>query len=160
MQQSSKTVLGIAGVIVVALVLFFVLHQPQPSDQEQIVAQMEAARNAASHHDTRGVMKEISADYKGQTPADGNVDELHLLLSRSLGKGGALEVALSPPAISAQGDTATSRSRLQVRTRDDSAVHYDQNVTLHWKREDGTRLLIFPAKVWRIVGAEFPSPDE
>jgi len=160
MQQSSKRVLAIAGVIVVALILFFVLHQPQPSDQEQIVAQMDAARSAATRHDTSGIMKVISADYKGQTPADGNVDELHLLLSRSLGKAGALDIALTPPAISVQGDTATSRSHLTVRTREDGNLRYDQNVTLHWKREDGTRLLVFPAQVWRIVGADFPAPDE
>ncbi len=160
MQQSSKAILALAGVIVVALILFFVLHQPQPSDQEQIVAQMDAARSAASHHDTGGIMRVISADYKGQTPADGNVDELHLLLSRSLGKASALDVALTPPAIIVQGDTATSRSRLTVRTRADSMVHYDQEVTLHWKHEDGTHLLVFPAKVWRIVKADFPAPDE
>ncbi len=160
MQQSSKTVLGIAGVLAVALILFFVLRQPQPSDQEQITAQMDAARMAAMHHDTRGIMSVISADYKGQTPADGNVDELHLLLSRSLGRAGALDVALSAPSITVQGSTATSRTHLTVRTRADSNVHYDQDVTLHWRQEDGTRLLVFPAKVWRIVKADFPSPDE
>lgn len=160
MQQSSKTMLGVAGVIVIALILFFVLHQPQPSDQEQIVAQMEAARNAAAHHDTRGVMQEFSADYKGQTELDSNIDQLHLLLARSLGRGGSLDVQLSAPAVAVQGSAATSRSHLQVRTREDGAVRYDQDVTLHWKQENGMRLLVFPTKVWRIVGAEFPAPNE
>ncbi len=160
MQQSSKIALTVAGLIVIALILFFALRQPQLSDQEQIAAQMDTARNAAMHHDTRGIMSVISADYKGQTPADGNVDELHLLLSRALGKAGALDVALSTPSTSIQGDTATSTTHLSVRTREDGATRYDQNVTLHWKREDGTRLLLFPAKVWRIVSADFPAPGE
>lgn len=160
MQQSSKRALAIAGIIVAALVLFFALHQPQPSDQEQIVAQMDAARSAATHHNASSIMKVISADYKGQTPADGNVDELHLLLSRSLSKAGALDVVLSPPVISVQASTATSRSHLTVRTRGDSITRYDQDVTFHWKQEDGTRLLVFPAQVWRIVKADFPTPEE
>lgn len=160
MQQSSKAALAIAAALVLALVMFFALRQPAPSDQQQIVAQMDAARTAAVHHDTRGIMSVISADYKGQTPADGNVDELHLLLSRSLGKSGSLDVALAVPSVTVQGDTATSRTHLSVRTRADNLARYDQDVTLHWRREDGTRLLVFPAKVWRIVGANFPAPEE
>ncbi len=160
MQRSSQGALAIAGIIIVALILFFMLHQPQPSDQEQIVAQMDAARNAADHHDTSAIMKVISADYKGQTALDGNVDGLHLLLSRSLGKAGALDVILTPPLVSVHSDTATSQSHLTVRTREDSVIRYDQDVTLHWKHEDGTRLLVFPTKVWRIVGADFPAPGE
>lgn len=160
MQQSSKTALALAGAFALALILFFALHKPQPSDENQITAQMDAAREAAVHHDTRGIMRVISADYKGQTAADGNVDELHLLLSRSLGKAGALDVALAAPLVSVTGDTATSRTHLSIRTRTDGATRYDQDVTLRWHREDGTRLLVLPAKVWRIVGADFPAPEE
>ncbi len=160
MQKSSRAALTLAAILAAVLVVYFVLRQPQPSDQEQIVAQMEAARAAAERHDAGGMMRVISADYKGATPADGNVDELHFFLSRNIGKSGPVDVALAPPSINLQGDTATSVSRLTVRTRDDNMARYDQTITLHWKRESGYRLLVVPTTVWRVVRADFPYPEE
>jgi len=160
MQKSSRIALTLAALLVVVLAAYFVVRQPQPSDQEQIMAQMDAARAAAERHDAGGIMKIISADYKGGTPADGNVDELHFFLSRNIGKAGPVDVTLAPPSITLQGDAATSVSHLTVRTRDDNMARYDQNITLHWKRESGYRLLVVPTAVWRVVKADFPYPEE
>ena len=158
MKPSSKRILGLAAVLAVALVIVILLRQPGPSDQDQIRTQLETARAAAQRHDANGIMKIVSADYHGSTPFDGNNDGLALFLRRVVGGRSAATVSLSPPSVSVQADTAVTVG--QVTARDDATgrVLYDQPVTLNWRREDGTRWLVFPAKVWRVTGGQYRAP--
>lgn len=153
MQRSSKNALGAAALLLVALIAFFVLRQPPPPDQDQINAQLEAARAAGEQHDTGGVMQIISGDY-----SDGNglnVISLRAYLGRGIQGRTPVRVTLSPPTVVVQGDTATSTCRFNVRRLEDNAILYDKPVTLTWKREDGHRFLVLPTKVWRVVSAQY-----
>ena len=98
-------------------------------------------------------MQIISANYKD---AQGlNNEQLALFLRRALRRSRDVQVSLSPPRTDVQGDTATSVSTVRVRQGDSLQPLYNAPVTFHWKREDGTRLLVIPTKVWRIVGADY-----
>jgi len=158
MRPSSKRVLVVAAALAVALVITILLRLPVPSDQDQILAQLESARAAGERHDVRGIMQVISADYHGNTSFDSNVDELHYFLSRVVGREGRVMVTLSPPSVQVHGDTADSVSQVTVRPREGGPALYDKPVALHWKKEDGTRWLVFPTKVWRVVGADYSAP--
>ena len=159
MKPSSKRILGIVAALAVALAVLILLRLPGPSDQDQILAQLESARAAGERHNVGGIMKIISADYHGSTSFDSNVDELHFFLAKMVGRGGeAVQVSLTAPSVRVHGDTADSTSQVTVRPSGGGPPLYNAPVTMHWKREDGTRWLVLPAKVWRVVGADYPAP--
>ena len=160
MSTSSKRALSMAALLALALIVAVLLHLPGPSDTDQILAQMESARAAAQRHDVGGIMRVVSADYHGSTSFDGDVDQLHFFLLHFVGQsGGAVNVILSPPGVQVHGGTADTVGQVTVRSRPDGQVLYSEPVTLQWKRENGTKWLVFPAKVWRIVGSQFTPPD-
>ena len=154
MKQSSKTLLGLAVLLALALAAFLIWNQKPPSDREQILAQLEAARAAAEAHSAGGIMQIVSADY--HDPLFNN-DRLALFLRKTVNSKNseAVRVALTPPNVQAQGETATTTSHLTVVSTATNQTQYEGDVTLHWKREDGHRLLVFPAKVWRVVSADY-----
>ena len=159
MKPSSKRILVVAAVLMAALAVLILLRLPQPSDQDQILAQLETARAAGEHHNVGGIMKIISGDYHGSTAFDSNVVALRFFLGKTLGRGDTpVQVSLSPPSVQIHGDTADTVGQVTVRPAEGGPPLYDAPVTMHWKREDGTRWLVFPAKVWRVVGAEYPAP--
>jgi hypothetical protein len=158
MQRSSKRVLGIVALLVVVLAGFFLLRQPSVPDRDQITAQLDAARGAAEQHSVGGIMKIVSAEYKD---SNFNNDQLHFFLARVMRQSGRVTVLLSPPNVMVNGDSATSTSQVTVRSRETDHVIFDQPVTLNWRREEGHRLLVLPAHVWRVVGAQYSAlPDE
>lgn len=161
MRSSSKLALGLVVVLALALVGSLALRQPPVPDQDQIAAQLESARAAAEAHDSGGIMKIISADFQGPAPIS-NVDSLHFALGRVLRQSGRVSVAFSPPDVAVRGDTATSASVLTVRSAETGQTLFSRPVTLDWRREDGHRLLVLPAKVWRVTGTDYqgPLPDE
>ncbi len=154
MKQSSKALLWLAlllAVFVTGMVLFF---QPMPPDEVQITQQLEAARAAGERHSIGGVMKIISEKYQDSNGF--NPIALRTYLNKYMGSQ-AVQVTQSIPTVSIQGDTATSTSHLRVVTTSDNRVVYDRDVTLHWKLEDGARFYVIPAKVWRVVSADYGS---
>ncbi len=154
MQSSSKRALGVAALLVLALAVFLMLRQPSAPDQDQIAAQLDAARAAAQNHNVGGIMAVISSDFKGPSPIS-NVDSLHFGLRQALRDSGAVRVTFSPPNIVVTGDTATSTNQVTVRNAESGQPTFDQPVTLNWKREDSHRFLIFPTKIWRVVGTQY-----
>lgn len=156
MQSSSKRALGLVVVLVLVLVGYLALRQPPVPDQDQIAAQLEAARAAAEAHDSGGVMKIISADFKGPEYIS-NTDSLHFALGRALNQSGRIRVTFSPPSVVVQGDTATSACVWTVRDKTGQTL-FNQPITLHWRREDGHRLLVLPARVWRVIGTDYQGP--
>ena len=151
MRSSSRALLGLAlvlGLIVIGVVL---LRAPDVPDQVQITNQLEAARAAGEAHDVSGVMRIVSDHY--HDPIAPGPIQLRFLLNRVQGNG-AVRITLSIPVISVQGDTATSTSHLRIAT---AAGTQERDVTLHWAREDGTRLGVIPTKVWRVVSADYGS---
>ena len=154
MQTSSKRVLGLVVVLALALIVSLALRQPAIPDQDQIAAQLESARAAAEAHNAGGIMQIISAGFKGPDPIS-NVDSLHFYLGQALHRGGRVQVTFSAPSVAIQGDTATSASQLTVRSVETNQVLFSQPVTLNWRREAGHRMLILPAHVWRVVGAQY-----
>ena len=143
--------------VVIGLALYQVMTTKPPPDQEQIARQIENARSAAENRSVNGIFHAISANY---IDSEGhNVDQLHFILTRALRDSGQLTIALSPPNTNVAGDTATSLIHAHIVSQQNKAA-FDTDVTLHWRREDGTRFLILPAKTWRVVGADYNSPDE
>lgn len=156
MKPSSKALLGVAMLLSLALAAFLILHQNSPSDRDQILSQLEVARAAAQAHDANGILKIVSADYHDALLFDTN-DRLALGL-RQIVKGknsGNVQVTLTPPDVKVEGETATSTSHLTVASPGGTSTFYDSDVTLHWKQEEGRRMLIFPAKVWRVTSADY-----
>lgn len=156
MKTSSKRMLGLAALLALALLGFLFLRPTPVPDRTQITQQLEAARAAGERHDVGGIMAVFSEHYH-----DANVPspiQLRFLLNKVQGNPPSpLQITQSAPVIDIQGDTATSTSHLRVVSSADGRVLYDHDVTAQWRREDGNRLLVIPAKVWRIVSADYGS---
>ena len=153
MKSSSKALLWLALLLAFIGVVLVLLFQPMPPDQTQIAAQLEGARAAGERHDVGGVMQIFSEKYH-----DSNVPspiQLRFILNKMMQGNGSAQITQSIPVISLQGDTATSTSHLRVVTTPDNRVVYDHDVTMQWKREDGTKFLVVPTKVWRVVSADY-----
>lgn len=153
MKQSSKTLIGLAFGLALVGVFLFLKYQPSPPDQTQIAAQLEAARAAGERRDVGAMMKIISEKYH-----DSNVPspiQLRFLLNKVVKADGAAQITQSIPVIALDGDTATSTSHLRIITAPEDRVVYDHDVTMHWQREEGTKLWIVPTKVWRVVSADY-----
>jgi ketosteroid isomerase-like protein len=160
MSQNSKRALLVAAALAIILGITVLLHLPQPAAQDQILGQMEAARAAAQSHNVSGIMRVISADYHGSSAVDSNVDDLHLFLLRTVGHSNEpVQATLSPPIVQVTGNTAQSTTNVTARSTQDNSVVYSGAITLHWKKENGTRWLLVPTKVWRVVSADFPMPS-
>lgn len=154
MKSSSKILLGIALLLALTVAGFLVLRAPVIPDNVQIANQLEAARAAGEAHDINGVMRIFSQHYH-----DSNIPspiQLRYLLNKVNGSD-PVRITQSIPTISVQGDTATSTSHLRIVTAADNRVLYDHDITLHWAREDGTRLGVIPTKVWRAISADYGS---
>lgn len=162
MQRSSKTALIAATLLLVALIMFFVLRQPPPPDQDQIIAQLEAARAAGEQNSAGGVLGVVSQDFSGPSGFLHNKQQLGFYLYKQMRDGGRARVTLSPPSVAVQGDEATSTCQITVRSSDTRQVQFDQPVTLTWRKEEGRRFLVLPTQVWRIVGLQgsLPGGDE
>lgn len=153
MKRSSKALLWLAQFLVLIIIGLVVFLQPTPPDQTQISQQLEAARAAGEAHDVNGIMRMISDKY--HDPNVPSLVQLRFILNRYLRGSEPVQVTQSIPVMSITGDTAISTSHLRVVSTADNRVLYDHDVTLHWTREDGTRLLIMPTKVWRVTSADY-----
>ncbi len=154
MKSSSKALLGLAALLLLAVVAVVLLRAPNVPDQAQIVQQMETARAAGERRDINGFMAVVSPRYH-----DSNVPspvQLRFLLNRLQGSG-QVSVTQTVPVVDVQGDTATTTNHLRIVTAE-GRVLYDHDVALQWKREDGTRFGVLPTKVWRIVTGDYGSP--
>jgi hypothetical protein len=153
MKQSSKYLIGLALGLALVGIFLFLKYQPSLPDQTQIAAQLEAARAAGERRDIGGVMKIISEKYH-----DSNVPspiQLRFLLNKVAQGDGSVLITQSIPVIALDGDKATSTNHLRINTSPDGRVVYDHDVTMHWQREDGTKLLVVPIKIWRVVSADY-----
>lgn len=153
MKQSSKALLWLALLLALVIAFCVILFQPQPPDQTQILGQLEAARAAGERHDVGGVMKIVSEKY-----SDPNVPgpvQMRFVLNKYLRGSEPVQVTQSIPVVSVSGDMATSTSHLRVVSVRDNRVLYDHDVTMQWKREEGTRLFVVPTKVWRVTSADY-----
>lgn len=154
MKSSSRALLGLAAVLLLVIVSIALLRSPNVPDQTQIVQQMETARAAGERHDISGFMAVVSPKYH-----DANVPspvQLRFLLNRMQGNG-PVSVTQTVPVVDIHGDDATTTNHLQIVTAG-GRVLYNHDVTLQWKREDGTRFGVLPTKVWRITTADYGSP--
>ena len=134
-------------------IFLFLKYQPSLPDQTQIAAQLEAARAAGERHDVGRVMKIISEKYHDSSVP--SPIQLRFLLNKVSQGNGSARITQSIPVIALEGDTATSTSHLQIVTSPEGRMVYDHDVTMHWQREDGTKLLVVPIKVWRVVSADY-----
>jgi len=155
-KTSSKRLLGLATLLVLALIGFLLLRPTPVPDRAQITQQIEAARAAGERHDVGGIMAVFSEHYH-----DANVPspiQLRFLLSKIQGNPPTpIQIVQSAPVIDIQGDTATSTGHLRVVSSASGRVLYDHDIILQWRREDGNRLLVIPTKVWRVVSADYGS---
>ena len=153
MKQSSKFLLGLALLLVLTGVFLVLKLQPQLPDQTQIASQLETARAAGERRDVNGVMKIISEKYHDSSVP--SPTQLRFLLNKVTQGDGAAQITQSIPVIGLSGDTATSTSHLRIVTSQDERVVYDHDVTMEWQREDGTKYLVVPTKVWRVTRADY-----
>ena len=99
-------------------------------------------------------MSVVSVDYHDSNVS--NTDQLNFLLRRVVGEAGPVTVQFENTAVTIDGDTATSTGHLHVVSdQNGGAVLADQDVTMHWTRETGHKLLVFPTPVWRLTSADY-----
>ena len=156
MQPRSKMLLASAGILAAVLVIYIAATRPGPSDSALIAAQTETLRTAAERHSVSQVMSVVSADY--QDTLLSNTDQLKFFLRRVVGQAGPVRVEFTNPVVTIEGETATSKGHLRAISAQGDAVLTDQDVTLHWKRESGHKLLVFPSPVWRLTSADYQAP--
>jgi FlaG/FlaF family flagellin (archaellin) len=155
LRQSSRNLILAALVTALLLAWYIMAHAPQPSDQQQITDSIQGVRDAAVRGDISGIMHYVSADYQDSNV--NNVDQLHFLLLRHNRDMAGLTVALSAPAVTVTGDTASSQVQVTATDPATGSTQFDRTVTLTWKRESGVRDLVIPTKVWRIASADYGS---
>jgi len=155
MQQRSKTLLGAAAALAVALTVYLVATAPGEPDKQQIEDGIETARAAIEHHNASSLLTVVSADYKDGTFS--NVDQLHYFLVRIFRGSGPIAITTTATAIDVTGDSAKSVSHVTIKASDNTTNLYDGNVSLTWHREQSHRYLIFPTTVWRLTSADYPS---
>jgi hypothetical protein len=156
LQPRSKMLLAAAGVLTVLLIVYIIATRPGQSDNELIAAQTETLRTAAERHSVSQVMSVVSAEYHDSMLS--NTDQLNFFLRRVVGQAGPVTVQFDSPIVTIEGDTAISRGHLRAVSSQGGGVLTDQDVTLHWKRETGHKLLVFPTPVWRLTNAEYQAP--
>lgn len=157
MRPASRNLLVTAGILAAGLAAYLLLSQPGESDNNRILAQIEAIRVAAATKSTAGVMREISETYHDRLVS--NPDQLSFLLSRRVLHGPeVVDINIDATSVTITGDTATSVSH--VRATHGTAVVFDSSITAQWRREPTHRLLVIPDHTWRVTSAEYPtSPD-
>jgi len=157
MQPSSKRLLTVAIVLALGVAAFILVQAPAVPDDQQIRNQVEALREAGEHKSTSGVMRLVSEHYHDALMS--NPEQLSFLLSRHLFKSDEpVQVQTRDTTVTITGETATSVTNITV-SRGGASV-YTGNITLQWKKEESSRLLVIPDHIWRIVSAEYPAnPD-
>jgi hypothetical protein len=70
MQQRSKTLLGAAVFLAVALSVYLIATAPREPDQQQIADGIETARTSIEHHNASSMLTVVPADYsEAQAPS-------------------------------------------------------------------------------------------
>jgi len=155
MQKRSKILLGAAGTLAAGLAIYLIATAPTASDNEQIVGNVETARAALQSHNTSGLLKVVSADYKDALFT--NEDQMHYAVRRLLHDSGHIKVNAVGTVVNITGDTAKSVSHVTIQSADRGNTLFDGNVTFTWRHEPAYRLLVFPTKTWYITSADYPN---
>ena len=161
MKVTLKILLNVAlvlGLIVLGVVILQAVRPaPRVPDSVQIASQLEEARTAVESRDILAVTQIVSHKYHEPKASRRTQVRAHAPLSSLLYKlqgSDGVRVTQTAPIITVQGDVATSTSHVRITMPPADRVIYDGDVTIHWAREDGTRLWVVPAKVWRAVSAD------
>jgi len=159
MRDSSKRALAVVALTIVALIAYRLLFPPLPSDQQQILTDIQSAVQAAEAKNTGGVMAIISDHYVDD---NGLTNEaLRVYLARAIRDTRSISIAAPLSVISVTGDVATSSTQISVNAdvEGGSSVRPHREVILTWKRERVNRFLFIPDKQWRITSATYGGLD-
>ncbi|MES2463237.1 MAG: hypothetical protein V4671_21865 [Armatimonadota bacterium] len=157
MKTTSKIILGLAALLlfVGGFLLWRIQSAPKLTPEQQIIASLRDAEDAARRHSVGGVMNLVSDDFRaGQI----NKQRLRLLLNRSFqnGRGVNYDVRVNTPRIlpSPKGNPEerlvfTKASVFFAETGDD--IWGSNPITLVMRKEEQTRWLFLREPRWRIV---------
>jgi hypothetical protein len=161
MKQSSKNVLWIALVIIVAFVAYRVLFPPAPSDQIQIQNNIQKAIDAAQARDANGIMSVVSEHYVDENGWSN--DALKFNLVRAFNQLHNLSVSANPSDITINPNGIEAHSVTYVTlvgAGEEGRINSPRTeISLTWAKEPATRFLFIPTKAWRVVKASYGSFD-
>ncbi len=154
----NKTVSGAIIILLLLAAATWFLFPPPLSEAEQIVRLLKDTQAAANSGNTRRVLYSQSEQYSG---AGGTKRQVRLLLIQAA-REGDISLTLNTPTVTVTGDSATVELFAQAALRQGpgSETRINSDVTLALRKEDGKRLLVLPARVWRIVSADVRTGTE
>lgn len=127
--------------------------RPRGGDREQVQQVLVQLADAAEHRRLSQTLSCLSQDYRGAGQSYGQV---RLILLRTFHDAASVQLDLSPPKISVNGNSATASTYVHARitSAGGASSEYSSDVTFELRREKHKRWLIYPVRVWRILSAE------
>lgn len=159
--MNRRTLLVAAGLAVLlgGVAWLRALAQPLPgTDEQQIIAQIQAGKRAAELLSTSGLMRYVSGEYKDANGFTRPV--LGYRVREQFRASRGLEVTIPADQIRIQvepsGRAAVSTFPVELRFLDDQGgVHpYSMNPTLRWRKDRVRRFLLFTVDEWRVSRAD------
>ncbi len=148
----NKTVSGAIIILLLLAAAASFVFRPPLSDTEQIVRLLKDTQAAANSENAGRVLSSLSEQYSG---TGGTKKQVRLLLIQAT-REGDISLTLNTPTVTVTGETARVELFAQAALRQGpgSETRISSDVTLALRKEDGKRLLVIPARVWRIVSAD------
>lgn len=149
-QMNSKVILGgIAGVAILTF-LGFGLFAPQPSDEALIQVALDEALQAGKEGRPGSVLDLLAEDFavNGQRFSSGQIAERIRKMKPNI------EFSNRTPNVNGDAADLTSNVNLSISL---PPVKVDiPDVQVKFERENGRRLLFFPAKKWKMTDVQVP----
>lgn len=154
----NKTVSGAIIILLLLAAAGWFVFRPPLSETEQIVRLLKDTQAAANSGNIGRVLSSLSEQYSG---TGGTKRQVRLLLIEAA-REGDISLTLDTPTITVTGQTARVDlfAQAALRQRPGSETRINSDVTLALRKEDGKRLLVLPARVWRIVSADVRTGTE
>jgi hypothetical protein len=141
-------------ILAIAAAAYAAFTQDRRPDVQQIQDLLKRGETSVEQRSLSGAMSCISDSYSDKQGL--KYDQIRLLAANAFHDARKIEVDVSNPTISVQGQQASAGMSVSVRTGEgaDRQSRAFNAVTISLAREPVRHLLVFPAKEWKVVEIE------
>jgi hypothetical protein len=132
--------------------------RPVGTDEQQIIAQIQRAQQAAQAADASALVRVVSSDYRDDLGL--TRPTLRFEAGRQLREAQRIDITIPSNGLRIQlepgGRKATSSGPVELRITDRQGEVRTLSLTptLRWRKEHMRRYLVFPVEEWRVVRAD------
>ena len=151
-----RKILAISSAVIVAA-LVGIFYATAPSDEELILQALDEAVEASKEGRPGGVLEHLSRTmtYNGQKVYDWSEFSRIIKFAKPV-----IVVDANRPQIDGAQAIVTARVEFKMGFQAVSIDETVENVEIRFRRESGTRWLIFPAPKWKIIEVSAPESGE